>query len=152
EQVYRAGTPDGSVAPGLYAAELGRAVAALTEAKKWAPPAQQASLAARIKFYQTGAPADWLAFGMTWVQDDEPVDFVNGFIETYRDTRAAKGSSQALVSISDRKIAPLMQKLAANALYFEKKAPWAEQYKKLDVKPPVGKAVEVVLETGDFHV
>ena len=77
--------------------------------------------------------ADWLAFGMTWVQDDEPVDFVNGFIETYRDARAAKGSSQALVSISDRKMAPLMQKLATNALYFEKKAPWAELYKKLDV-------------------
>jgi dipeptidyl-peptidase-3 len=152
EQVYRAGTPDGNIAPGRYAAELGRAVAALAEAQKWAPPAQQAALGALITFYQTGAPADWLRFGAIWVQDDEPVDFVNGFIETYRDTRAAKGSSQALVSISDRKIAPLMRKLAANALYFEKKAPWAELYKKLDVKPPVGKAVEVVLETGDFHV
>jgi len=56
------------------------------------------------------------------------------------------------VAISDQKIAPLMRKLAANALYFEKKAPWAELYKKLDVKPPVGLAVEVLLETGDFHV
>jgi dipeptidyl-peptidase-3 len=152
EQVYRAGTPDGSIPPGLYAAELGRAIAALAEARKWAPPAQQGAIGALVTFYQTGAPADWLAFGTTWVQDDEPVDFVNGFIETYRDTRAAKGSSQALISVDDAKIRPLMQKLAANAIYFERKAPWAALYKKLDVKPPVGKAIEVLLETGDFHV
>ena len=45
-----------------------------------------------------------------------------------------------------------MQKLAANAQYFEDRAPWAQQYKKQGVKPPMAKACETIIETGDFHV
>ena len=45
-----------------------------------------------------------------------------------------------------------MTNLATNAAYFEDKAPWAATYKKRDFTPPVVKAVEVLIETGDFHV
>ena len=45
-----------------------------------------------------------------------------------------------------------MLKLAANAQYFEDRAPWAPQYKKQGVQPPLAKAVETLIETGDFHV
>jgi len=45
-----------------------------------------------------------------------------------------------------------MLKLAANAQYFEDRAPWAQQYKKQGVKPPMAKACETLIETGDFHV
>src|SRR5205085_12605426 len=45
-----------------------------------------------------------------------------------------------------------MLKLAANAQYFEDHAPWLAQYKKQGVKPPLAKAVETLIETGDFHV
>jgi dipeptidyl-peptidase-3 len=152
EQVYRAGTAAGAVAPGLYAKELGQAAEALEAAIPHAGAKQQAALKALARYFRTGDRADWIAFDVAWVQDDEPVDFANGFIETYRDARAAKGSSQSLVSVTDQKLNPLMQKLAANALYFEKRAPWLDLYKKLDVKPPVGKAIEVLVETGDFHV
>ena len=152
EQVYRAGTADGTVAPGLYARELGQAAAALELAVPHASAKQQVALQALARYFRTGDRADWIAFDVAWVQDDEPVDFANGFIETYRDPRAAKGSSQALVTVTDQKLNPLMQKLAASALYFEKRAPWLDVYKKLDVKPPVGKAIEVLVETGDFHV
>jgi dipeptidyl-peptidase-3 len=80
------------------------------------------------------------------------VDFANGFIEVYRDARAAKGTSQSFVSITDEKLNGPMVKIAANAQYFEDHAPWAAQYKKQGVKPPLAKAVETVVETGDFHV
>jgi dipeptidyl-peptidase-3 len=46
----------------------------------------------------------------------------------------------------------LMGKIAQNAQYFEDNAPWLPQYKKQGVKPPLAKAVETVIETGDFHV
>ena len=46
----------------------------------------------------------------------------------------------------------MMVKIANDAQYFENHAPWAEQYKKLGVKPPLAKAVETVIETGDFAV
>src|SRR5262249_35928836 len=105
-----------------------------------------------IRFYQTGDAADWLKFGSSWVQNNATVDFANGFIEVYRDARGAKGSSQAFVSATDKKVTDAMIKLAQNAEDFEQKAPWDDKYKKTAFKPPVVKAVETVVETGDLHV
>ena len=152
EEVYRAGTPDGKIPPGMYAQFLKKTNEYLEKARAVAEPGQDAVLAALIRYYQTGDPADWIKFGIAWVQNNPPVDFANGFIEVYRDARAAKGTSQSFVSITDQKLNGLMVKLADNAQYFEDHAPWAAQYKKQGVKPPLAKAVETVIETGDFHV
>jgi dipeptidyl-peptidase III len=151
EEVYRAGTPDGKIAPGLYAPFLRKAIEYLEKARPYAEPGQQPVFDALIRYYQTGEPADWIRFGVEWVQNNQPVDFANGFIEVYRDARAAKGTSQSFVAITDQKMNQLMAKVAANAQYFEDHAPWLAQYKKQGVKPPLAKAVETVIETGDFH-
>jgi dipeptidyl-peptidase-3 len=95
---------------------------------------------------------DWLKFGADWVRDDATIDFANGFIEIYRDARGAKGSSQSFVTVTDQKVTAAMAKLAANASYFEQKAPWDAKYKKQSFQPPVVKAVETLIETGDFGV
>ncbi|MBZ5703601.1 MAG: peptidase M49 [Acidobacteriia bacterium] len=152
EEVYRAGTPDGAIPPGLYATFLKKAIACLEKARAFADPQQAQVLAALIRYYQTGDFADWLNFGAAWVQDNATVDFANGFIEVYRDARGAKGSSQSFVSITDKPVSDLMAKLANNADYFEHKAPWDPQYKKQSFTPPVVKAVETLIETGDFTV
>ncbi|HLI86149.1 MAG TPA: hypothetical protein VKV17_19690 [Bryobacteraceae bacterium] len=151
EEVYRAGTPDGKIPPGRYALFLGKAIGYLEKARAVAEPGQAPVLDALIRYYQTGDPADWIRFGIAWVQNNPQVDFANGFIEVYRDARAAKGTSQSFVTITDQKMTHLMSTLAANAQYFEDHAPWLPQYKKQGVKPPVAKAVETVVETGDFH-
>jgi len=80
------------------------------------------------------------------------VDFANGFIEVYRDARGAKGSAQSFVTITDAKVTDAMRKLAQNAATFEKAAPWDPKYRKQTFQPPVVKAVQVLIETGDFHV
>jgi dipeptidyl-peptidase-3 len=152
EEVYRAGTPDGKILPGRYAPYLKKANEFLAHARDAAPPEQAKAIDALIAYYQTGDPADWIRFGIAWVQNNARVDFANGFIEVYRDARAAKGTSQSFVSITDEKMNQLMLKLAANAQYFEDRAPWAQQYKKQGVKPPMAKACETLIETGDFHV
>ncbi len=152
EEVYRAGTPDGKVPPGMYALFLGKAIGFLEQARQFAEPGQDKVIAALIRYYQTGDPRDWVQFGIEWVQNNPDVDFANGFIEVYRDARAAKATSQSFVSITDQKFNQLMVKLAQNAQYFEDHAPWLPQYKKQGVKPPLAKAVETVIETGDFHV
>ncbi len=85
------------------------------------------------------------------MRNDATVDFANGFIEVYRDARGAKGSSQSFVSITDRPVTNAMVSLAQNAAYFEEKAPWDAKYKKTAFQPPVVKAVQVLVETGDFH-
>ncbi|MBS1874662.1 MAG: peptidase M49 [Acidobacteria bacterium] len=152
EQVYRAGTPDGKIAPGYYAKYLSRAIQFLERAARAATPKQAEAIRALIRFYQTGDFNDWLAFGAAWVSDNSRVDFANGFIEVYRDARGAKGTSQAFVSLTDEHLTELMKVLAGHAMYFEEHAPWEPRYRKLNVNPPLAKAVEVVIETGDFHV
>jgi dipeptidyl-peptidase III len=152
ELVYRAGTPDGKVAPGLYATYLKKSVECFEKARTYAEPGQAEAIAHLIRYYQTGNYADWVAFGTAWVQNDATVDFDNGFIEVYRDARGAKGSSQSFVTITDKKITTAMKKLAENADYFEEKAPWDAKYKRKDFKLPVVKAVETLVETGDFSV
>jgi dipeptidyl-peptidase-3 len=152
EEVWRTGTPDGRVPPGLYARELGAVNRELEEAARFADAGQAAALHALVRFHQTGEAADWRAFNILWLQSSPAVDFASGFIEVYRDPRGAKGSSQMEVSVTDRKLDPLMHQLADNAVYFERRAPWQERFKKLDVHPPVGRAIEAVVETGDFAV
>jgi dipeptidyl-peptidase III len=152
EEAYRAGTPDGRVKPGLYSEFLSRAIIYLQKAAAVADSKQAKVIGDLIRYYQTADPKDWIAFDIDWVQDNANVDFANGFIEVYRDARGSKGSSQSFVSVTDQKVSALMEKIAANAQYFEDRAPWDPQYRKQGVKPPVAKAVETVVETGDFHV
>ena len=152
ELVYRAGSPDGKVPPGLYATYLKKAVVCLEVARTFADGPQAQVIGDLIRFYQMGEFNDWLKFGADWVQDNATVDFANGFIEIYRDARGAKGSSQSFVTITDQNITAAMAKLAANASYFEQKAPWDAKYKRQTFQPPVVKAVETLIETGDFSV
>jgi dipeptidyl-peptidase-3 len=150
EEVYRAGTRDGKIPPGLYAPYLKRAIEYFEKAIPYAEPGQERVLRALIRYYQTGERADWIQFDTDWTQNNPDVDFANGFIEVYRDARAAKGTAQSFVSVRDTRTDST--KLAANAQYFEDHAPWANQYKKKGVTAPRAKAVETVIETGDFHV
>lgn len=152
EEVYRSGTPDGKIPPGLYALYLKRANEYLAKAQRVADPAEAKVIGDLIRYYQTGEYKDWLQFDTDWVQNDATVDFVNGFIEVYRDARGAKAASESFVSITDKPVTEKMIKLAQNAGYFEQKAPWDAKYKRHDFKLPTVKAVETVIETGDFEV
>ncbi len=150
EQVYRAGGH--TVPPGLYAEDLNRAIRYLTQALPYANAATKTVLKDLILYYQTGDPADWRQFNIDWVHDDNPVDFTNGFIEVYSDPRGLKGSSQAYVTVVDEKMNKLMKELAANAKYFEQRAPWEDKYKLDAPHPPLVNTVEALIMTGDFEV
>lgn len=152
EQVWRAGTPDGSVAPGLYAEYLNKAIGYLEQAKPYAEPGQVEVIDRLIRYYRTGEAADWLAVGEAWVQNRVNVDFSNGFVEVYRDARGVKGAIQGFVTVTDEGLNHIMTRLADNAQYFEGRAPWKDEYKKQGVKPPVAMAVEAVSENGDFGI
>ena len=80
------------------------------------------------------------------------MDFTNGFIEVYKDPRGLKGASQAYVTVVDEKMNKLMKEFAANAKYFEQRAPWEDKYKLDTPHPPLVNAVEAVIMTGDFDV
>ena len=152
EEIYRAGTPDGSVRPGLYATFLKRANDYLAKAQAVADPQQAKVIGALIRFYQTGEYDDLIKFDTLWVQNNAKVDFANNFIEIYRDANGMKASSQAFVSVTDQALTTKMEKLAQNAEYFEQKAPWDAKYKKTAFTLPTVEAIETIVETGDFSV
>ena len=53
-----------------------------------------------------------------------PVDTINGFIEVYLDARGIKGAWEALVFYVNREKTSEIQKIAANAQWFEDHMPW----------------------------
>lgn len=157
ENVYRAGTPEGTlpanaVPPGKYARELSLAIRDLQQALKYAPPQQQKVINDLIRYYQTGEHADWIRCGIDWVHDKSNPDFSNGFVEVYKDPRGQKGAIQGFVSIVDEKMNKLTTGFGANLAYFEQNAPWDAKYKSAKPVPPVVNAVEMLAETGDFDV
>ncbi len=144
EQVFRSGTPDGKVAPGLYAHELARVNAHLLDAVKSAPPAQAEALKKLVRFFQTGAPGDWDAYNIAWLKADPTVDANIGFIETYVDPRGQKGQWEALVNYRDVAENQVMELIAQRAQHFEDRMPWPEKYRRKGVARPVAKAISLV--------
>lgn len=151
EQVYRAGTADGKILPGLYAQYLRKANEFLEKARAYAEQPQAKVISELIRYYETGEYTDWKRFLVDWVQDDEPVDFASGFIDVSHDARGAKGASESFVAITDRDVSRAIGKIAENAQYFVDHAPWNAQYKG-PVTRTIAKAVETTIETGDFPV
>lgn len=144
EQVFRAGTPDKKLAPGLYAAELARVIAHLEAAKKHAGKQQQAALSKLVRYFQTGSAADWDAYNIAWLKANPPVDANLGFIETYVDARGQKGQWEALVNYQDPTENKVMELLAKKAQYFEDRMPWPAQYRRKKIALPVAKAIHLL--------
>ncbi len=148
EIVWRAGGE--GVLPGMYARELSNVIANLEKAKAYAANDRQArTLDLLIRYFRTGDPSDWEKFNISWVKDSSNVDFILGFIEVYMDPRGQKGKFESVVYFTNKEQTKLMRKLAANAQYFENRAPWKDEYKKKDVKAPIANVVNVIVETGD---
>jgi dipeptidyl-peptidase III len=142
EEVYRVG--------GRYGRAIEAIVAHLRAAIPYATLPMAAALEALIAWYQTGAEADREQYDIAWVQDKaSPVDTINGFIEVYLDARSIKGAWESLVSYVNREKTTDIQKIAANAQWFEDRMPWAPEYRKAGVRGVTAAAIDVVIETGD---
>jgi len=149
EEVWRAGTPDRKVPPGRHAAFIRRIIANLEKAAPFAEPAQADVIRKLIRYYQTGEKSDWFAYNIAWVKAATTVDAINGFIEQYLDPRSEKGAYESVVSFVDLEQTKLMRDFAANAQYFENRAPWRDEFKKQNVTPPVANVITVVSEAGE---
>lgn len=153
EKVYRAGNKHlgGTIEPGLYAADLQVAISNLEKAKEYAStPLQADNISKLIKYYQTGNINDWRDYNIGWVKETESqIDMIHGFVEVYLDARGAKGQFESVINFANPELTEMFQKVGTNAQYFEDRAPWAEQYKKKDVKPLKYTVINVVVETGD---
>ena len=142
EEVYRVG--------GRYDAYIRNIVRHLDAAVPFATAPMAKALRALIRFYETGEPADRVAYDVAWVEDrDSPVDTINGFVEVYMDARGVKGAWEALVYYVNPHKTASIRKLADAAQWFEDRMPWADVYKKQGVRGVSANAIDVVIETGD---
>jgi len=142
EEVYRVG--------GRYSRAIARIVEHLEAAMGHATPPMAAALAALARFYRTGETADRRAYDVAWVEDREStVDTINGFIEVYLDARGRKGAWEALVYYVNREKTQAIERIAANAQWFEDRMPWEPRYRKPHVTGVTARAIDVVIETGD---
>lgn len=147
EQVWRAGG-DG-VQAGMYAADLKGVIKYLEMAIPYAASDYQAeTVRLLIKFFRSGDPQDFRKFNIHWVDDSSSVDFIMGFIEVYLDPRGQKGEWEAVVYYTNPEQTKLMRNLAANAQYFEDKAPWLDEYKKKIERSPIANVINVAIGTG----
>lgn len=148
---------DGKLVEQIYKAD-GMYGKAITEIADWLDKAanvaeneqQQKALTLLAKYYRSGDLADFDAYNIEWVKDiNSDVDVVNGFIEVYDDPLAYRGSFESVVSVKDHQATKVIAAIAEQAQWFEDNSPLIASHKKKEVKGITGKAITVVIESGD---
>ncbi len=149
ELVWRIGDAKRVIPRGLYAGRLQAVVNHLEAAQVYATTANAAALGQLIEFYRTGDNADFSRYNIAWLAYKEPtVDTINGFIENYRDPLEKRGSWEGIVFFVNENTSAWLRQVAAKADYYESRAPFKDEYKRVGVKP-IANMVEVLIETGD---
>lgn len=143
EQTYKA--------DGMYGKAITKIAYWLDKAASVAENEQQKkALELLVKYYRSGDLADFDAYNIAWVKDtNSDVDVVNGFIEVYDDPLAYRGSFESVVSVKDHHATKVIAAIAEQAQWFEDNSPLIESHKKKEVKGITGKAITVVIESGD---
>jgi dipeptidyl-peptidase-3 len=145
---------DGVVVPqpyrigGVYSSDLETVSFFLEKALQYAEgPEQEGGLRALLEFYRTGEEERFRDYSVHWIRSRTAIDYLNGFIESYKDPRGVIGMYEANVSfVAD---SSLIDALADHALYFEQRMPWPEKYRRARIEKPIANVVRVLVETGD---
>jgi dipeptidyl-peptidase-3 len=136
---------------GKYGAALQKVIEWLDKARDFAEnKAQGDALGLLIQYYQTGDLKKWDEYNIAWLQATEgDIDYINGFIEVYNDPMGYRGSYETIVQIKDFDASARMQKVSAQAQWFESNSPIMDEHKKKDVKGITYNVVTVASESGD---
>lgn len=143
EQVWRIG--------GMYSAALEQVVYWLERAITVAEnDKQKTALELLVKYYRSGNLEDFDDYNIAWVEDtDSAIDVINGFIEVYNDPLGYRGSFESVVSFRDEAATLRISAIGERAQWFEDNSPILGEHKKADVTGIDGKAITVVMESGD---
>ena len=142
EKVWKSG--------GMYGAAIDKIIGWLQKASAVAEDTtQKKSLDLLIQFYKTGDLKVWDDYNIAWVHAASRIDAVNGFIEVYLDAIGKKGSYESTVSLKDMEETKRIEAIANQAQWFEDNSPIMPEHKKKTVKGITGKAITVIVESGD---
>lgn len=140
-----------SGAGNMYGTAIEKVVENLEKAIPYAEnPQQKETIERLIEYYRTGDLRKFDEYNIAWVRDTAgKVDFINGFIEVYRDPLGYKGTWEAVVQYDDPDASAKMRVISQNAQYFEDNSPIHDQYKKKEVKGVSYRVINVAMEGGD---
>jgi len=143
ERVYKSG--------GLYGSAIDEIVKWLEKAEGVAEnKAQGDALGLLIDYYKTGDLQTWDDYNVAWTAaTDGNVDYINSFIEVYKDPLGYRGSYENIVQINDFDMSQKMKVLSDNAQWFEDNASIMDEHKKDSVVGVTYKVVTVAGESGD---
>jgi dipeptidyl-peptidase-3 len=142
EKVWKSG--------GMYGAAIDKIIGWLEKASSVAEDeVQKKSLDLLVQYYKTGDLKVWDEYNIAWVHANSRIDAVNGFIEVYLDAIGKKGSFESTVSLKDMEETKRIETIAKEAQWFEDNSPIAKEHKKDTVKGITGKAITVIVESGD---
>ncbi len=142
EKVWKSG--------GMYGAAIDKIIGWLEKAVGVAEDAEQKkSLELLVQYYKTGDLKVWDDYNISWVKTTSRIDAVNGFIEVYPDAIGKKGSFESTVSLKDMEETKRIEAIANQAQWFEDNSPIMPDHKKKKVTGITGKAITVIVESGD---
>ena len=142
EEVYRVG--------GRYDREIAASSRTWRPRSPFAPTPMAAALRALVRFYRSGEDADRGAYDIAWVRDTEsPVDTINGFIEVYMDARGVKGAWEALVYYVNPRRRGASSASPRTRSGSRIRCRGRRSIASREVTGVIGRAIEVVIETGD---
>ncbi|TFK94857.1 aflatoxin-detoxifizyme [Polyporus arcularius HHB13444] len=131
---------------GDFAESLQKAVAALTEAKKYAANEHQvAFLENYIESFRTGSIEAHKKGSEHWVKDIGPVvESYIGFIETYVDPYGGRAEWEGFTAIVDKQLSAKYEKLVSDAPELIKSLPWGKDFEVDVFRKPDFTALEVL--------
>ncbi len=136
-----------------YGAAIAKIVYWLEEAEKYAESDKQKDvISLLVKYYKTGDLADFDKYSIAWVdENNETVDFINGFIEVYGDPLGIKGSWEGIVEYRDEKATHRAQTISSNAQWFEDHSPVDARFRKPVVKGVTANVICAAMLGGDEY-
>lgn len=140
-------------ADGLYGPAIEQIIHHLQKAAEHAENDKQREyISLLVEYYKTGDLRTWDLYNVAWVKDTEsPIDFINGFIETYNDPLGMKATWEAVVNFKDQEASKRTDIISSNAQWFEDNSPIDPQFKKKEVKGVSAKVITVAQLGGDCH-
>ncbi|MFI3327938.1 MAG: dihydrofolate reductase [Rikenellaceae bacterium] len=137
---------------GLYSHQIEQIIYWLEKAHSVANETQKEIIDLLVEFYRTGDLKTFDDYSIAWVKDnDSNVDFINGFIEVYGDPLCRKASWEALVNFKNIEASRRTEIIAANAQWFEDRAPIKPEYRKPEVKGVSAKVITAAMLGGDCY-
>ena len=138
-------------ADGMYGEAITKIIGWLEKAVTVAEnEAQAEALKLMIEYYKTGDLKTWDDYNVAWVAATEgDIDYIHSFIEVYQDPKGYKGAFENIVQVKDFEASRRMQKVAAEAQWFEDNSTTDPAHQKEEVVGISYNVVSVAGEVGD---